>query len=297
MQSGLRREVERALTEHLGEEVQVSSRRSLGGGCVNNAERLDTNAGPFFVKSNPTPLPGLFEREAEGLRALSSVGSLTVPEPIHASSGGVDFPPFLLMVYIESNRERCKDFFGEFGRRLAQLHRNGTAPRYGFENDNYCGSTSQPNGWTEDWVEFWREHRLGHQLRLAERNGFAGELQTLGARLMERLPELIAEPAEPPTLLHGDLWSGNFMVDSKGDPALIDPATYYGRREADLAMTMLFGGFDSRFLVAYEEEWPLAPGSEERLEVYKLYHLLNHLNLFGGGYRKSCIEVMERFVG
>ncbi len=205
-------------------------------------------------------------------------------------------PPFLVLEAIDTGR-RGEGFFETFGRRFAELHRKATGERFGFERDNYIGSTPQPNRWSDDWCEFWRRQRLGFQLDLARRRGLSDRtLDRLGDALLERLDELIGEPAEPPTLLHGDLWggNGNYMVDEEGAPVLIDPAAYFGRREADLAMTRLFGGFDARFYAAYEEVWPLSPGAETRLDVYKLYHLLNHLNLFGGGYRSSSIDVLRR---
>ncbi|MCC5874585.1 MAG: fructosamine kinase family protein [Candidatus Sumerlaeia bacterium] len=292
--AGLYREVARVLSDHLRQEVEVTPGRGLGGGCINNAECVTTSAGRFFLKSNPSPLPGMFPREAEGLQALASVGAIAVPEPIHASDGGEDFPPFLLTTYIEPGR-KGPEFFQEFGRAFARLHREGTGERFGFDRDNYIGATPQPNKWCEDWVEFFREHRLGFQLKLARRNGHGGELQRLGDKLLGRLGEYLAAPDEPPTILHGDLWGGNYMVGAEGAPVLIDPAAYYGRREADLAMTRLFGGFDRDFYAAYEEAWPLADGSEARLEIYELYHLLNHLNLFGGGYLGGCLGILRRF--
>lgn len=292
--NGLYREVARVLSIYLGEDVEVSPGRGLGGGCINNAECVTTSAGRFFLKSNPSPLPGMFAREADGLEALESVGEIEVPAAIHASDGGPDFPPFLLTTYIEPGRKQ-PHFFELFGQCLADLHRAGTGKRFGFDNDNYLGSTPQPNTWSDDWVEFFRNHRLGHQLRLAERNGHGGELQRLGGKLLERLGDYLAEPNEPPTILHGDLWGGNYMVAKDGGAVLIDPAVYYGRREADLAMTRLFGGFDRDFYAAYEEVWPLADGSEARLEIYELYHLLNHLNLFGGGYLGGCLQILRRY--
>ncbi len=155
----------------------------------------------------------------------------------------------------------------------------------------------QPNPWTRSWLEFFRRHRLGHQLELARRQGRAdGELDRLGERLLDRLDQWLDVPGEPPCLLHGDLWSGNFMVGPQGEPVLIDPACYYGHREAELAMTQLFGGFAPEFYAAYEEAWPLPPESAPRVAIYKLYHLLNHLNLFGGSYRGQCVGVLRRLV-
>jgi fructosamine-3-kinase len=208
---------------------------------------------------------------------------------------GSDAPPFLLMECIETGRP-AGGFFEAFGRALALLHREARGARYGFERDNYIGATEQPNDWNDDWTAFWREQRLGYQLALARRQGLSdGAMIRHGDRLLERLDTLIGEPAEPPSLLHGDLWGGNYLVDERGGPVLIDPAAYYGRREADLAMTHLFGGFDARFHRAYEEVWPLEEGAAERLEIYKLYHLLNHLNLFGGSYYGGCMAILRRF--
>lgn len=288
--------IEAELSRYTDSEVRITAESSLGGGCINNAQCIDTSAGPFFLKYNPSPRPRMFETEAAGLRALHAVGTITVPEPISFGNGENGLPPYLLTTYIEGGR-RTADFSEQFGHNFARLHRKGTAEKFGFREDNYLGSTPQPNGWMDDWVEFFRERRLGHQLRLAERNGYGGDLQKLGGKLMDRLGDYLAEPNEPPALLHGDLWSGNYMVGPDGHAVIIDPATYYGRREADLAMTMLFGGFDRRFYAAYEEAWPLAPGSKERLDIYTLYHLLNHLNLFGSGYMGGCVEILRRLAG
>jgi fructosamine-3-kinase len=293
--SGLNTQVEKTLSGYTDQEVTITGESHLGGGCINNAQRIDTSVGPFFLKHNPSPLPRMFEREAEGLRALHAVGEIAVPEPIAFSNGGSDHPPFLLTTYIATGR-KASGFSEDFGRRFARMHKNGTGKQFGFDNDNYIGATPQPNGWMDNWVEFFRVRRLGFQLKLAEKNGFGGELQRSGGKLLDKLDQLIATPDEPPTLLHGDLWGGNYMVGSDGQAFLIDPAVYYGHREADLAMTHLFGGFDSTFYRAYNEEYPLAPGSSERQEIYTLYHLLNHLNLFGGGYLDGCLSIIGRFV-
>ncbi len=290
----------RAAVEELIGVAKVASSRPAGGGCISRAEVVTLEDGRrFFVKSNPAPLPGMFEREAEGLAALAETGTIRVPRPIGAGQGD-DAPPFLVLEAIDSGNRR-EGFSEDFGRRFARLHASSTAgevntTRFGFDHDNYIGATPQPNGWAEDWCDFWRRRRLDHQLALAREKGLSDPtLDRLGERLADRLDDLIGHPREPPSLLHGDLWSGNYMVDEQGEAVLIDPAVYRGRREADLAMTLLFGGFDARFYAAYEEVWPLEPGSEDRLEIYKLYHLLNHLNLFGRGYRDGCVAILRRF--
>ncbi|MBI5154868.1 fructosamine kinase family protein [Candidatus Poribacteria bacterium] len=291
--------MEAVLERSTGETSLVRSRRPCGGGCINQTKIVETEDGRrFFVKSNPAPLPHMFEREAEGLAALAAPGVIRVPAPVGCGGGTDGVPPFLVLEFIESARPKT-GFQTELGRRLAQLHRATTSGRFGFLHDNYIGSTPQPNGWMTDWVAFWRERRLGFQLQLARRHGLLdAELERLGARLMDRLDDLLGQPEEPACLLHGDLWGGNYMTDERGEPVLIDPATYFGRREADLAMTMLFGGFDREFYRAYEEVWPLPPDSAKRLEVYKLYHLLNHLNIFGGvAYLPSILRTMERIAG
>lgn len=287
--------LEAVLEQATGEGAKISGSRPVGGGCIHDGRIVSLADGRrFFVKTNSSPPPQIFECEAQGLRALEEAGELRVPRVI-AVGDGEEEPPFLVLEAIAPGR-RGEGFFETFGRRFAELHQKATAERFGFARDNYIGSTPQPNRWCDDWCEFWRRHRLGFQLDLARRRGLSDRtLDRAGDALLERLEELIGEPAEPPVLLHGDLWGGNYMVDDNGAPVLIDPAVYYGRREADLAMTRLFGGFDARFYAAYEEAWPLAPGAEARLDVYKLYHLLNHLNLFGGGYRSSCIEILRRY--
>lgn len=299
MNPTLRRAVEAAVREATGREVAIRETTPVGGGCINDARiLLLEGGGRLFAKSNAAAPPDMFEREAEGLRALAGPEAIRVPgEPVAGRAGGVSF---LVMEAVPTGRPKA-GFFRDFGRRFARLHRetvrDDDAP-FGFPHDNYIGSTPQPNGRAADWVEFFRERRLGHQLRLAREKGPSDDgLDRLGDRLLERLDEWIDLPEEPACLLHGDLWSGNYMADDAGDPVLIDPAAYYGHREADVAMTELFGGFDSTFYAAYEEEWPLPPGSPERREIYKLYHLLNHLNLFGDAYRGRCAAILRRFVG
>lgn len=287
--------LERALTGALGEEVRVTGRRTLGGGCINSAARLDTSAGPFFCKHNASPLPGLFSKEAACLEAMRSSGtSLVIPRVIaHADpSGGA--PGFLITELLEPG-SRVRDFDERLGRGLAELHRS-TAGAFGFETDTYCGAITQPNPWTGSWVEFYRTHRLGHQLRLAREGGLLGrgEARTF-ERLLDRLPDLLAGPQEPPALIHGDLWSGNLHVSPAGTPALIDPASYYAHREAELGMMTLMGGYPARVYDAYDEAYPLASGWRDRTPLYELYHLVNHANLFGGGYVSQTMSLVQRY--
>lgn len=284
-----------AIARATGDSASIVETTPVSGGSINSACLLTLDDGRrLFLKSNPAPLPQMFEREAEGLQALADAGALRVPRPI---THGDDPIPFLVLEAIDVGSPG-PGFFEDFGWRFAQLHRDEKADRYGFEHDNYIGSTTQPNGWMDSWTEFWRECRLGHQLRLAEDRGRSdAELRRLGDRLMDQLDVFLGDVVEPPSLLHGDLWGGNYLCDTDGAAVLIDPAVYYGHREADLAMTRLFGGFQPAFYRAYEEIWPLEPGSDERGKIYELYHLLNHLNLFGGGYRAGCVAILRRLVG
>ncbi len=265
----------------------------LGGGCINSACVVRTDDGRrFFAKSNADAPADMFEREAEGLRALRAARVLRVPEVVATGSAGGEH--FIIMEHLASAPPWPR-YAEDLGRGLARLHRASTSPRAGFAHDNYCGATPQPNAWCSDWVEFFRERRLGYQLRLVRERGHATqELEDRLGRLMQRLGDIIGEPHEPFALLHGDLWSGNHLPDDRGAPALIDPAAYYGHREAELGMMVLYGSFPPELYAAYVAEWPLAPGWERRVEVYKLYHLLNHLNLFGGGYGAQCVEVLRK---
>lgn len=294
MERELRRAVESALAARDGGAVEIAGARPASGGCIHEAWLVSLADGRrVFVKADAAAPPDLFAREAEGLAALAAAGVLRVPAG--ALPGRAGATGFLVMEAIAEGRPGER-FFADFGRRFAALHRATRGSRCGFAHDNYIGGTAQPNGWADSWVDFFRDRRLGHQLRLARERGHAdGELARLGDRLLERLGRWLDLPGEPACLLHGDLWSGNFLADAEGEPVLIDPAVYYGHREADLAMTRLFGGFAADFYAAYEEAWPLPPGHQERLPLYQLYHLLNHLNLFGAGYRGQCLAVLRRY--
>ncbi len=285
----------RAAVDRAGRDEPVTGTRPVGGGCISEAWWVELEEGsPLFVKCGSGASGEMFRCEAEGLAALAAAGSLRVPRDARIGTAGS--VQFIVMEGIVTGAPG-PSFFTDFGRRFAALHRTATGEAYGFAHDNYIGATPQPNGWMESWTEFFRLRRLGYQLDLARSRGLVdATLSRLGDRLLDRLGEWLGEPDEPPCLLHGDLWGGNYMADSAGAPVLVDPACYYGRREADLAMTQLFGGFAPEFYAAYEEAWPLAAGSAQRLEIYKLYHLLNHLNLFGGAYHGQCVGVLKRLV-
>lgn len=265
----------------------IVSSRPAAGGCINNGAHLETETGArFFLKTNTNAPADMFAREAEGLDALAATRTLRVPAVSLVGEG------FLLLEDLQP-AARAADYWQAFGRGLAQLH-TYTYPEFGFAHDNYIGSTPQPNGWLADGYAFFAERRLNYQARLAHSRGLltAAETAAVG-RLAARLPQLV--PPQPASLLHGDLWAGNAIADAHGVPALIDPAAHYGWAEAELAMTTLFGSFPAEFYAAYEAERPLEPGWRGRLELYNLYHLLNHLNLFGRSYHGQVMDVLKGY--
>jgi protein-ribulosamine 3-kinase len=232
----------------------------------------------------------MFVAEAEGLRELASAAALRVPQPIEYGHGEGD--AFLVLEYLELGGRANSE---EMGRMLALQHRK-TAGLYGWNRGNTIGSTAQPNPWMADWIEFLRQHRLGFQLGLAAQHGYGAKMQLLGEKLLSRLEDFFAGYRPVPSLLHGDLWSGNVAFTRSGAPVVFDPAVYYGDREADVAMSELFGGFDSGFYAAYHEAWPLDAGYSIRKTLYNLYHILNHSNLFGGGYARQAETMMSKLL-
>lgn len=263
-----------------GENCQPFDNRSIGGGCINSAYQLDTPAGQFFVKVNRPDLSDMFAAEAQGLQEMAAIGAVKVPAVI--CHGRTASDSFLVLEYIPlgSLRGKAAHLLGE---QLAQLHA-APQPYFGWLMDNTIGSTHQPNDRQTDWVTFWQQQRLAHQYQLAARHGFAGSLQKNGERLIDVVPAFFSDHQPQPSLLHGDLWGGNAAADDLGQPVIFDPACYYGDAEADLAMTELFGGFGGDFFAAYRSVKPIDSGYQVRKTLYNLYHILNHLNLFGGGY-------------
>lgn len=271
----------------------IVNRAPAGGGCINHAERLRLKDGrALFLKTNRAAPAGMFAAEAAGLAALAAARAMRVPSVIAA---GDEPEPFILMEHIAGTPRR-RDFWERFGRALALQHA-ATAERFGFAGDNYIGATPQPNGWRETWVDFFRDQRLLFQRDLARERGLLpAALDRDVSAIADRLDRLLPGAIQP-ALLHGDLWGGNVLVDESGFPAVVDPAAYYGDGEADLAMTGLFGGFPAAFSDAYGEARRLSADFARRRDIYNLYHLLNHVNLFGEGYLGECRAAAGRVLG
>lgn len=264
----------------------------VGGGSINACYRLDGDGSIYFAKLSDDSGLAMFEAERDGLAELAAAGCIRVPVPVCCGqAGGM---AFLVMEHVRFGRT-LPESAARLGRELAALHRV-TDESFGWWRDNTIGSTPQANARDDDWVCFWRDQRLGYQLRLAAKRGYGGSLQRKGERLLEALPAFFATYRPVPSLLHGDLWGGNYASDEHGAPVIFDPAVYYGDRETDLAMTELFGGFPPEFYQAYRETWPPDAGYGQRKILYKLYHVLNHVNIFGGGYAPQAEQMMDQLL-
>lgn len=280
-----------AIAAATGQPCQPQSRQELGGGCINRAFVLRDGSRAWFVKLNSARRLDMFAAEAAGLEALAAAEAIRVPRPLCVGTAGDE--AFLALEFIAFGRAGPQSP-ASAGRQLAALHRQ-TQDRFGWWRDNFIGATPQANDADRDWARFWQARRLGPQLDLARARGHGGRLQERGQRLLAACPALL-DHAPPPALLHGDLWGGNLAYDQAGQAVIFDPATYYGDREADLAMTELFGGFNADFHAAYREAWPLDPGYPVRRDLYNLYHVLNHLNLFGAGYLAQAQSMIDRLL-
>jgi fructosamine-3-kinase len=285
--------LEEALRYALGSGVRRA--RRLAGGDINDAFELELMSGVLvFLKTNGAAPAGMFPAEARGLDWLRAAGALRLPEVLAVSKGEPTEPCFLVLELLTPGPAQ-RDFDERLGRGLAELHRFG-APGYGWDGDNFIGTLPQTNAAHDSWAEFFWEERLQPQLSRAAAAGLVSARLLRGFEgLAPRLAQLVG-PQEPPARLHGDLWGGNLHTDEAGAPCLIDPAAYGGHREMDLAMMRLFGGFDERVFRAYHEAYPLAPGAAERIDLYQLYPLLVHVNLFGGSYVESVERSLARYV-
>jgi fructosamine-3-kinase len=279
------------LRERIGHAVgaNVTEASGLSGGDINDAYQLELADGRrLFAKTNATADETMFEREAAGLEWLREAGALRIPEVVAIG------PDYLVLEFLEPSRP-VADFDERLGRGLAALHGAG-AKAFGLGDDNFIGRLPQLNEARDAWPDFYRDMRLRPQLAMARQRGLASaRLLDQFERLCSKLDDLVGDP-EPPARLHGDLWGGNLHRDAHGLPVLIDPAVYGGHREVDLAMMRLFGGFSARCFAAYAEAAPLSPGHADRVDLYQLYPLLVHVNLFGGGYLGSVVRVVSRYV-
>lgn len=275
-----------------GKHLQNANITSIGGGCINSAFRVDNGDASYFIKVNSPHLDSMFEAEAHGLQEMRATDSIRVPEVICYGVG--DGHSYLALEYVPlgSMRGRAYSLMGE---QLAQMHM-APQPYFGWHMDNTIGSTPQINDRRDDWLTFWQQERIGQQLRFAAGNGFGGRLQNQGEKLLADMDKLLDGHTPQPALLHGDLWGGNAAADDLGNPVIFDPACYYGDREADLAMTELFGGFGSDFFAAYNATYPVDSGYQMRKTLYNLYHIINHLNLFGSGYLGQAESMIDRLL-
>jgi fructosamine-3-kinase len=283
---------EAILETSLGKPVNVTGAHFKSGGCINNAMKLNTSEGIFFLKWQTGIPEDMFEKEAQGLDLLASAGSIKIPEVM--AYGKLEGKHYLLMENIES-APPATDYWHRFGAALAEMHKNNSKTGYGLDHDNYIGKLPQPNQEHEQWVHFFAEQRLEFQLKLAVQNRLVDSAFVNRYRkFYDLLPQLL--PVDRPALLHGDMWSGNVMVGADGQVCLIDPAVYYGHREIELAFTRMFGGFGYDFYTTYQETYPLEPGFEERVDIYNIYPHMVHVNLFGTSYLHGVESVLRRYL-
>jgi protein-ribulosamine 3-kinase len=287
----LKKSVGDTLTSQFEKQVKIEEIWSIGGGCINEAISLKTNIGKFFIKYNSaSAYPEMFEKEAAGLKILAETKTIEIPEVISSAETGKY--AYLVLQYIETGVS-SRNFWNDFGTKLADLHRN-TNVYFGLDHDNYIGFLIQRNNPHPDFFSFFISERIEPQLKEAHNKGAFSQSETrYFDSLFNSLHNII--PVEKPALIHGDLWNGNYMVTADGSPCLIDPAVYYGHREADIAMTQLFGGFHPDFYSAYNHARPMEKDWQKRMDIFNLYPLLVHVNLFGGSYARQVLQIIRQF--
>jgi fructosamine-3-kinase len=278
------------ITQATGQEFQIRDRRAVSGGCINQATAVTDGQRTYFVKVNQAAQLAMFEAEALGLQQIDKTGTIRVPRPI---CWGIDSgSAYLVLEWLDLGRGNAQAW-AEMGRQLAAMHQVTSEKGFGWEQNNTIGSTPQINSWLTDWAEFFAEHRISYQIRLAKRRGGSFPQHD---DLLPKIFQLLADHHPQPALVHGDLWSGNAAVTQTGEPVLLDPAVYFGDREVDVAMTELFGGFPADFYRGYNQTLPLDPGYKQRKTLYNLYHILNHFNLFGGSYESQANRMIEQIL-
>lgn len=279
--------IQTGLCESLGNVSGLRWVRDLNGGDINRAALIQSGKTNWFVKYHSNAPAGMFEAEALALEKISATGCIRVPEAI--AWGADNETSWLVLEYIELKSNGPAELLGE---QLAAMHEI-TGDSFGWSDNNYIGTTPQLNQQTDNWIEFWRDYRLRPQLNMAQAAGFGSRLFDSGERLLANLDQILRDHKPAASLLHGDLWAGNKAYTTSGTPVIFDPASYYGDRETDIAMTELFGGFGPEFYSAYQSHLPLPDGYPLRRELYNLYHMLNHLNLFGAGYLSRCESIVD----
>jgi len=272
-----------------GHPFDIQERRSIGGGSINQAYRISDGDRDFFLKLNRAVQYGMFEAEALGLKDIADSKTIRVPRPI--CWGTAAGSAYIVMEYLPLGNSSRESWY-QMGQDLAAMHRVISDRGFGWRKDNTIGDTPQKNPWTADWVTFFIEHRLRYQFQLANRRGHFPRQD----ELLSAVPSLLSGHDPAPSLVHGDLWSGNASVTADGTPVILDPATYYGDREVDIAMSELFGRFPQPFYEGYDAAYPLENGYEVRKTLYNLYHIINHFNLFGGGYGSQANSMIDRLL-
>lgn len=284
------RQIAQAISQATGTEFAIADTRSVGGGCINQGYQVRGNGQTYFVKLNQASQVEMFAAEAVGLEQMYATQTITVPQPI--CWGTADNSSYIVLQWLELGGGNSQSW-RSMGRQLAEMHRQGQAERFGWERNNTIGSTPQINSWMDNWAEFFAQQRIGYQLKLAKGRG--GSFPDTN-RVVQGVKDQLSSRQPEASILHGDLWSGNAAITKDGAPVILDPATYYGDRETDLAMTELFGGFPSAFYQGYEDAWQLDSGYQQRKSIYNLYHVLNHFNLFGGGYGNQAKRIIDRII-
>jgi fructosamine-3-kinase len=284
--------IEQDISRATGLAFRVERASDIGGGCINDAARLEGGGRRFFVKRNRPELYDMFAAEAAGLQEILDSDSVRAPQPVcHGANEGTSW---LVLEHLDLGSPG-NGTSARLGEQLAVMHRQ-TVEQFGWNRNNTIGSTHQVNTRESDWKTFFGRHRLRYQIDLAANRGAPAALLDRGARLLEGIEAFFSDYRPLPSLLHGDLWGGNWGCDTQGQPVLFDPAVYYGDREADLAMTELFGGFDDLFYQSYRQSWAIDPGYSTRKVLYNLYHVLNHFNLFGGGYARQAQDMIDSLI-
>ena len=279
-------EIARHISQATNKKFEIIDRKSVSGGCINQAYIIsDDRSNKYFIKLNQPSLVAMFAAEAKGLQEMAETATIKVPVPICWGISASN--SYLVLESLDlTSRGNPKDWT-QMGRNLAAMHdyRISSTPKFGWHVNNTIGSTPQINTWETDWTTFFIDQRIGYQLQLAQSKG--GNFPKAD-RLLAAIPNILDDHHPQPSLVHGDLWGGNASFTTAGNPVIFDPATYWGDREVDLAMTELFGGFPAAFYQGYASVHPFAPGDDRRKQLYNLYHLLNHYNLFGGSYQSQA---------